>query len=193
MGCFSQELIMELTLAELRSLIAESEETKVLRTLRKLEEHMATQASALATLKSDMAVLQTNYAALAQSVTDANARLQAIIDGLKQSVAVNDAVDLAALSTSLEAVNATLGTEAAAEGAVGQPTKLTVSPMTANVAPGGKISFSANVAVTWKATSGQIDATGVYTAPASGSTSDTVTATSTDASAQVVTASITIG
>lgn len=164
---------------------------EALRILRKLEEHMSTQAQALARLQGDMAALQTQNTAMQQSVTDANARLQAIIDKLKSSIAVDDTVDLNKLADSLEAVNSSLTTETAAEGTVGQATKLVVSPMTANVAPGGKLSFSANIAVTWAAVSGTIDTTGVYTAPASGAASDTVTATSADN--QVVSASITIG
>lgn len=164
---------------------------QVLHILCKLEEHMSTQAIALKRLQDDMTTVQTQNNIMQQAITDANARLQAIIDKLKTSTAVDDTVDLNALAASLESVNASLVIETAAEGTVGQATKLVVSPMTANVAPGGKLSFSANIAVTWAAVSGTIDTTGVYTAPASGAASDTVTATSADN--QVVSASITIG
>lgn len=182
---------MEISLHEFSELVKELDfRDKVLRILRNLEEHMSTQAQALTRLQGDMTALQTQNTALQQAVTNANARLQAIIDALKSSIAVDDTLDLTKLATDLEAVNASLVTETAAEAAVGV-TKLVVSPMTANVAPGGSISFSANIAVKWTAGSGTIDATGVYTAPASGTATDTVTATSVDM--QTAVAVITIG
>lgn len=163
---------------------------EALRILRKLEEQMSTQAQALARLQTDVAALQTQATTLQQTILDANGRLQAIIDALKNSIAGDVTPDLNKLADALEGVNASLVADTTAEQAVGV-TKLVVSPMTANVAPGGSISFSANIAVKWSTVSGSIDQTGVYTAPASGAASDTVTATSVDT--QTAVAVITIG
>lgn len=54
---------------------------------------------------------------------------------------------------------------------------LTITPSSATVAPGGTVTFSANVAVNWQASAGSITAGGLFTAPAMAGTV-TVTAVS---------------
>lgn len=178
-------------------------ERQVLRILRKLEATMSTQGVNLTRLQGDVTklaaqvqTLKQNDADLAQALRDANARLIAIIAQLKAGITGDDDAVVGAAADALEAVMpdlagiaADLSGESAAEGQTG--VTLVLSPTSANVAPGGQVSFSTNIHATYKATNGTIDATGVYTAPESGSATDTVTATSDDG--QTATASITIG
>lgn len=73
------------------------------------------------------------------------------------------------------------------------PFAFAIDPTSANVAPGGTQQFTATEESTYSATSGSVDASGLYTAPADASiTSDQVVATSVADPTQSATASVTI-
>jgi hypothetical protein len=74
---------------------------------------------------------------------------------------------------------------------VNPATVVTVSPTSATLPKLGTQQFSANVAVTWSATTGSISSAGIYTAPNS-VTTGTVRAVATDGSGSNATAAVTI-
>jgi hypothetical protein len=74
---------------------------------------------------------------------------------------------------------------------VNPATVVTVSPTSATLPKLGTQQFSANVAVTWTATTGSISSAGIYTAPNS-VTTGTVRAVATDGSGSNATAAVTI-
>jgi hypothetical protein len=187
--------------------IVTSFESKVLRSLRKLEDTTMSNGANLTRLQNDIVTLQgqvttltTSNNAAATALAAAIARLQETILALQAAItgdddaAVGKAADaLEAQLPNLTAIQSSLDAQTANDATIDpatQPTTLVISPTTANVAPGGTQSFSANIAVTWSAVSGTIDVSGVYTAPTN-VPSDTVTATSADG--QTATAAITIG
>jgi PQQ-like domain len=73
----------------------------------------------------------------------------------------------------------------------GGSTTLTISPLNPTVSLNGTITFSASAAVTWAASCGTIDSSGLFTAPATAG-SCTVTATATGGSGQTASTLVTV-
>lgn len=176
-------------------------ERRVLQLLAHMEEHLSGQDAALARVETNTAALKQMNADLAaafskqaEAQANANSRLEADIEALRNEIGSGNTTRLTAIADSLEAslgqfktIQTNLEANAAAEDAVDV---LTVSPTTATVAPGATQQFTANMPVTWTAGSGSIGTDGLYTAPTNGATSDTVTATTTEG--KTASASVTI-
>lgn len=163
-------------------------------------------------MKKQLDTIQTALATAVQAQADANTRLENDIAALRNSAGSGDVDTLNAIADSLDstltgfkAVTDQLNAAATAEAAVDVapppvppvtvPT-LTISPVTASVSRTGTMQFSATGGVaggtiTFKATSGSLDANNLYTPPTDPTiTSDIVVATSQDG--QSATASLSI-
>lgn len=177
-------------------------EEKVLRTLRKLEEQLSTNNTALGRVQADTAAMattltnmQNSVATLATNMSAGNLRLLNAIQALRNAP-VGDTAALNAVADSLEATQKTFGAIGTQldNMSAGEAVEdlLTISPLTGNVAPGATLQFSSSdTGATYAAQNGTITTSGLYTAPTTGS-SDVVTATSADGT-QTAMASLSIG
>lgn len=165
---------------------------RILLALERIEQNQMTEKEALARLQGQFDTLQsqqtennTTLANFVKSQDLANARLQATIDELRNQAGSGNADAINALADRAETILAdqrsaidTMKAGIVAEDALDEPVPV-VSPATATVAPGATQQFSCNVPCSWAADNGSIDASGLYAAPASGSTTDKITATAT--------------
>ena len=156
-----------------------------------------------ATVTSDQALaeLQKFIADLTTAVQNAANEFSALLEAIKNNNGVNPgAID--GLVKSGEGLVANLQAAVDAAQQASNPTpppavSVSISPTSATLAPGAQQQFSASVtgasdtSVTWKAQSGSLDASGLYTAPGTTGT-DSVTVTSNADPTQSASASITI-
>lgn len=151
-------------------------------------------------LKDQLTALQVALAASVQAQTDANTRLENDIAALRNlggsgdEAALNAVADsmeqtLVGLKASTDALSANVTSEQAVDPVV---VAITIAPTSASVVRTATVQFSASMPGTFKAASGSIDATGLYTPPTDTTIlSDTVTATSADGTS-AATASVSI-
>lgn len=153
-------------------------------------------------LKTQLATIKTALADAVKAQTDANGRLEASISALLNNagsgneVALNAIADeMAATLEGYQAVATQLNAVATAEAAVDPaPAPLVIAPVTVSIVRGITQQFSVSggtAPISFKATHGSIDGTGLYTAPTDTAiTSDTVVSMSADG--QSATASVLI-
>lgn len=154
-------------------------------------------------MQAQLTTIQTSLKTMSDALVAANIRMENDLAALRGAAGSGNADAINAVATKLETtlgalktIQAQMDATATAEGTLDQPvtsTALTVSPTTAQVAPGGTQQFSASTSVTWKANNGTIDTNGLYTAPTTGQTADVITATGVADTTQTATAQITIG
>lgn len=177
-------------------------DNRIINLIKKVEDHLTKQDDAIKRLQADETSELAATGALAaalQTLIDAqntaNTRIEADLLALRDAAGSGNADAINAVADSIEANLKTMNdaaaqATAAATAEASVDVALVISPTTAQVAPGGTLSFSSNIHVAWSAQNGSIDASGVYTAPSTGA-SDVVSAVSDDK--QIASASITIG
>lgn len=181
-----------------------TENSTVIKQLNRMEETLVatnTGVAQLQQLANEQATTITQligaFDAFVTAQTAANTRMQNSINALLNLSGSGDQAALEAIATEmnttlqtsqafLQQLNAAASTEAGVD-------LLVVTPSTVTVQQGTTQQFTANLPVTWSATSGLINSTGgLYTPPADPTiTSDTVTAITTDTT-QTATANVTI-
>lgn len=162
---------------------------------KELNIHMATAAQALKDLQQGVGDLTT-------AVQATTAELTTLLDDIIAANGVQPAQVEASVAQIRQLVTNLNTAVASAQATTNPPAPVVVAinPSSATLAPNGTTQFVASVSggatggdqsVKWTAQSGQVDANGNYTAPASNGT-DVVTATSNQDSTKNATASVTI-
>jgi uncharacterized protein YjdB len=163
--------------------------------LKEIKEFMATNTQALADLQAAVATMQNSIANLQSADTLLDAAIQKLSAGGVSPADIEAVVaQLNAASASLKPVVDDLNAQATKINPP-EPVAVSVSPATATIAVGATQQFSAsvigstNTAVTWSASTGSIDPTGLFTAPATAG-SAIITATSQADATKSATASV---